>query len=40
MRLVQLLGYPEVKNKLKVNTKFKISIQFQLYYHTVDKLYS
>jgi len=31
MRLVQLLRYPEVKNRgLKVNTKFKISIQFQL----------
>ena len=31
MRLVQLLRYPEVKNRgLKVNTKFKISIQFKL----------
>lgn len=31
IRLVQLLRYPEVKNRgLKVNTKFKISIQFQL----------
>ena len=31
IRLVQLLRYPEVKNRgLKVNTKFKISIQFKL----------